>query len=86
MTAGETALIFLIIRPVEPEQSGFRGRKIDRHMSTATFIKINKPRIQNIDGNLDTATITVLTPEGKLAFYWFENGVVSRSQIKVQRW
>lgn len=55
-------------------------------MSTATFIKINKSRIQNIDGNLDEATITVLTPEGKLAFYWFENGEVVRSQTKVQGW
>ena len=86
MTAGETALIFLIIRPVSPVDPGFRGRKIDRHMSVDTFIKINRPRIQNIDGNLDTATITILTPEGKLAFYWFENGVVVGSKIKVQGW
>jgi hypothetical protein len=43
-------------------------------MSTDTFIQINQTRIQNIDGNLDTATITVLTPEGKLVFYWFEDG------------
>ena len=49
-------------------------------MSVDTFIKINRPRIQNIDGNLDEATITVLTPEGKLAFYWFENGVVVGSK------
>jgi hypothetical protein len=78
--------IFFNYTPCEPEQSGFRGRKIDRHMNTDTFIKINKSRIQNIDGNLDTATITVLTPEGKLAFYWFENGVVVGSKIKVQGW
>lgn len=52
-------------------------------MSTTTFIQINKSRIQNIDGNLDEATITILTPEGKLAFYWFENGVISKSQTKV---
>jgi len=49
-------------------------------MSTDTFIQINKSRIQNIDGNLDTATITILTPEGKLVFYWFEGGQVARSQ------
>ena len=55
-------------------------------MSTDTFIKINKPRIQNIDGNLDTATITLLTPDGKLVFYWFENGVVVGSKTKVQGW
>jgi hypothetical protein len=55
-------------------------------MSTDTFIKINKTRIQNIDGNLDDATITTLTPEGKLMFYWFENGEMVRSQIKEPRW
>ena len=49
-------------------------------MSTTTFIQINKSRIQNIDGNLDEATITVLTPEGKLAFYWFDNGQMVRSK------
>lgn len=52
-------------------------------MSTDTFIRVNRSRIQNIDGNLDTATITILTPEGKLAFYWFENGQVVRSKTKV---
>ena len=51
-------------------------------MSVDTFIKINKSRIQNIDGNLDEATITVLTPEGKLAFYWFEDGQVVRSKTQ----
>ena len=51
-------------------------------MSTDTFIKINRSRIQNIDGNLDEATITVLTPEGKLAFYWFEGGQVVRSKTQ----
>jgi hypothetical protein len=55
-------------------------------MSTDTFIKINKTRIQNIDGNLDEAIITVLTPEGKLAFYWFEEGQMLRSKTKVQGW
>jgi hypothetical protein len=49
-------------------------------MSVDTFIKINKSRIQNIDGNLDQATITVSTPEGKLAFYWFDNGQMVRSK------
>jgi hypothetical protein len=55
-------------------------------MSTDTFIKINRSRIQNIDGNLDEATITILTPEGKLVFYFFENGVVVGSKTKVQGW
>jgi hypothetical protein len=50
-------------------------------MSTDTFIQIHQTRIQNIDGCLtDQATITILTPEGKLVFYWFENGMVARSQ------
>ena len=49
-------------------------------MSVDTFIKINRPRIQNIDGNLDEATITVLTPEGKLVFYWFDSGQMMRSK------
>ena len=65
---------------MSPVNPGFRGLKYRHNMSTDTFIKVNKTRIQNIDGNLDTATITILTPEGKLAFYWFENGVVARSQ------
>ena len=80
MTAGETALIFLIIHP------GARAIGLSGTMSVDTFIKINSPRIQNIDGNLDEATITVLTPEGKLVFYWFENGVVVGSKTKVQGW
>ena len=49
-------------------------------MSIDTFIQIHQTRIRNIDGNLDTATITVLTPEGKLAFYWFDNGQMARLQ------
>ena len=52
-------------------------------MSTDTFIQINQSRIQNMDGNLDTASITILTPEGKLAFYYFENGVVVGFKTKV---
>ena len=66
----------LIIHP------GARAIGLLEAMSTDTFIKINRPRIQNIDGNLDEATITVLTPEGKLAFYWFEGGQVVRSKTQ----
>lgn len=52
-------------------------------MSTYKFIEENKTRIQNIDGNLDTATITILTSEGKLVFYWFEDGILAFSRAKV---
>ena len=52
-------------------------------MSTYQFIKENKARIQNMDGNLDTATITILTLGGKLVFYWFEDGILSFSRDKV---
>ena len=52
-------------------------------MSTATFIQINQSRIQNIDGNLDEAAITVLTPDGKLAFYWFVDGMMVNSQTQL---
>jgi len=70
----------LIIHP------GARAIGLLEAMSTDTFIKINRSRIQNIDGNLDEATITILTPEGKLVFYFFENGEVVGLQTKVQRW
>ena len=52
-------------------------------MSTDTFIQINQSRIQNMDGNLDTASITILTPEGKLAFYHFEGGMMVNSQTQL---
>ena len=56
-------------------------------MTADTFIKINQSRIQNIDGCLtDKANVTILTPEGKLAFYYFENGVLIHSKAKVQGW
>jgi hypothetical protein len=52
-------------------------------MSTYQFIEENKTRIQSMDGNLDTATITILTLGGKLVFYWFEDGILSYSRAKV---
>ena len=53
-------------------------------MTASTFIQINKTRIQNIDGCLtDKASITILTPEGKLAFYYFEGGMMVNSQTQV---
>jgi hypothetical protein len=57
-----------------------RAIGLSETMSIDTFIQIHQTRIQNIDGNLDTAIITILTPEGKLAFYWFDNGQMVRSQ------
>lgn len=51
-------------------------------MTTDQFIQKHKSSILNIDGNLDEATITILIKGNKLAFYWFENGVFTRSQIK----
>ena len=51
-------------------------------MTTDQFIQEHKLSILNIDGNLDSAIITILTAENKLAFYWFEDGVFTHSQIK----
>jgi hypothetical protein len=52
-------------------------------MSTYQFIEENRARIQSMDGNLDTATITILTFGGGLVFYWFEDGILSYSRAKV---
>ena len=53
-------------------------------MSTDTFIQINQSSIQNMDGCLtDQASITILTPEGKLAFYHFEGGMMVKSQTQL---
>ena len=44
-------------------------------MSTDTFIQIHRDNIQNIDGGLtDDANITLKQANGKLAFYYFEEG------------
>jgi hypothetical protein len=51
-------------------------------MSTEQFISDNKNNILNIDGNLDQATITIMTPTRALAFYWFENGVYLKHIVK----
>ena len=50
-------------------------------MSTHQFIQANQTRIQNIDGNLDDGNITILGSNGKLEFYYFENGVIVSSRV-----
>jgi hypothetical protein len=50
-------------------------------MSTYQFIQQNQSRIQNIDGNLDEGNITIMGKNGKLEFYYFENGVMVSSRI-----
>ena len=52
-------------------------------MSTDTFIQINKSRMLNFDGCLtETANITLKQPDGKLAFYYFEEGKLVRSKTQ----
>jgi len=53
-------------------------------MSTYTFIQLNQSRIQNIDGCLtESANITILQPDGRLAFYYFEDGKLTHSKVKI---
>jgi hypothetical protein len=51
-------------------------------MSTTQFIQDNKTRIQNIDGNLDEAAITIMGESGRLEFYYFESGVLVNAKAK----
>jgi hypothetical protein len=55
-------------------------------MSTTQFIQTNKTRIQNIDGNLDDAAITIMADSGRLEFYYFENGVLVSSKSVIHKW
>lgn len=55
-------------------------------MSTYEFIQVNETRIENIDGNLDDAAITIMGADGRLEFYYFENGVLVGSRVKVMAW
>jgi hypothetical protein len=58
-------------------------------MSTHDFIQANETRIENIDGhalNLDDAAITIMGADGRLEFYYFENGVLVGSKVKVYKW
>ena len=51
-------------------------------MSTHEFIQANQIRILNIDGNLDDGNITVMGDNGRLEFYYFEDGVLIGSKAK----
>ena len=51
-------------------------------MSTHQFIQQNQDRIENIDGNLDEAAITIMGESGRLEFYYFENGVLVNAKAK----
>jgi hypothetical protein len=52
-------------------------------MTAYTFIQLNQSRIQNIDGCLtESANVTILQPDGRLAFYYFEDGMMVSSKIK----
>jgi hypothetical protein len=55
-------------------------------MSTHDFIQANETRIENIDGNLDDAAITVMGADGCLEFYYFVDGVLVGSKVKVYKW
>ena len=55
-------------------------------MSTHDFIQANETRIENIDGNLDDAAITVMGADGRLEFYYFVDGVLVGSKVKVHKW
>jgi hypothetical protein len=55
-------------------------------MSTHDFIQANETRIENIDGNLDDAAITVMGADGCLEFYYFVDGVLVGSKVKVHKW
>jgi hypothetical protein len=56
-------------------------------MSTYTFIQLNQTRILNIDGCLtDQANVTVKRKDGKLEFYYFENGELVSSKPNDPKW
>jgi hypothetical protein len=55
-------------------------------MSTHDFIQANETRIENIDGNLDDAAITIMGADGCLEFYYFVDGVLVGSKVKVYKW
>ena len=55
-------------------------------MSTHTFIQQNQDRIRNIDGNLDDGNITIIGDDGRLEFYYFENGELVGSKPNDPKW
>ena len=51
-------------------------------MSAYQFIEQNSQYIQNIDGCLtESANITLLDINGKMVFYYFENGKLVNSKM-----
>jgi len=56
--------------------------ELSEAMSIDNFIRKNKTSIQNIDGNLDQAVITIQLKDGRLAFYWFDEGKYVKHTIK----
>ena len=55
-------------------------------MSTTQFIQANKTRIENIDGNLDDAAITVMGADGRLEFYYFKDGCLVGHKSLIRKW
>ena len=55
-------------------------------MSMTQFLQQNETRIENIDGNLDDAAITIMGSDGRLEFYYFENGILVGSKVKAYKW
>ncbi len=53
-------------------------------MSTYEFIKQNESRIVNIDGGLDDGNITIMTDEGHLEFYFFEDGLLVKEKTRMK--
>jgi hypothetical protein len=53
------------------------------HMSAYQFVELNQQSILNIDGCLtESANITIQQPDGRLAFYYFEDGKLTHSMVK----
>jgi hypothetical protein len=51
-------------------------------MSAYQFVETNRHRILNIDGCLtESANITLLDVNGKMVFYYFENGKLIDSKM-----
>jgi hypothetical protein len=50
-------------------------------MSMVEFIKQNRDRIYNIDGNLDDGDISVMGDDMVLTFYYFKDGVLVGSNV-----
>jgi hypothetical protein len=51
-------------------------------MRTQTFLQKHGADILSMDGNLDQAVITLRLEDGRLAFYWFDEGEYVKHTIK----